>query len=141
MTNIVSHYELKELSYKDQVRFALFCAYQLKSRWINDYRCTYAIHLIELWLSDKITQKEIIGVDDIISTISYTPNSFAHQVIAYTLRTICFPDSSISYVQYVIMYTLQHGSDIDFAYEQRKYYNDLRYIDENFERIVLEGNV
>ena len=54
----ITETELKKLSHKDIVKFAVFCAYRVEERWNNTPECVEAIRMAELWLEDKATSKE-----------------------------------------------------------------------------------
>ena len=55
---IVSEKELKLLSHKDIVRFALFCAEQVKDNWKDIPECVRAIETVERWLEGKASAEE-----------------------------------------------------------------------------------
>ena len=49
---------LTKLPHNFQVRFALFCASQVRNGWKGIPECVEAIRMAELWLEDKATSKE-----------------------------------------------------------------------------------
>ena len=55
---IVSKEELLLLPHKDIVRFALFCAEQVRDGWENIPECVNAINIVERWLEGKATEEE-----------------------------------------------------------------------------------
>ena len=54
----VSKEELELLSHKDCVRFALFCAEQVKDGWKDISKCFVAIETAERWLEGKASAEE-----------------------------------------------------------------------------------
>jgi len=54
----VSKEELLLLPHKDIVRFALFCAEQVRDGWENIPECVNAINIVERWLEGKATEEE-----------------------------------------------------------------------------------
>ena len=50
--------DLSKLSHRFQVRFAIFCANQVKHLWAQDKRCVSAVETAERWLVGEATQEE-----------------------------------------------------------------------------------
>ena len=55
---LVRKKELLLLSQQDCVRFAIFCAEQVKEDWENIPECVNAINIVERWLEGKATEDE-----------------------------------------------------------------------------------
>jgi hypothetical protein len=138
--------QLSELSHKDQVRFALFCAYQVKNEWEKSLNCINAIKATELWLENKVTSSECHNA---ASTAFSNPNKnvYTAAYAAYAASADADADVAATYTGYVAS-TAAYAratqptypdNKIKIIQDQIDYYNELRYIDENFEKIVLEG--
>ena len=54
----MSQEDLSLLSHNFQVRFALFCAYQVKDKWDKIPECYKAIRVVSLWLEGKASSEE-----------------------------------------------------------------------------------
>ena len=54
----ISTFDLHILKHEFQVRFALFCAYQVKDRWDKTPSCIEAVKIVELWLEGKASDDE-----------------------------------------------------------------------------------
>ena len=142
--------ELNELSHKDQVRFALFCAYQVEYIWCNEPDFINAIKLAELWLENKATAEECKVackiINDIVTNKNYLDTTIAHGFLSadaavyavccslYSIGTFYNSSKAASNAGIFAGYVNK-----TFLQKQRNYYNELRDIDENFQRIVLEG--
>jgi hypothetical protein len=154
--NLITKEQLSELSHKDQVRFALFCAYQVKNEWEKEPTFIKAIELVEMWLENKATIKECYdfarNTNNIINNLLELKDQshFIEENFYYSLLVAdyaiyaagCEGNNSTwanparsahnsGYYAYIV--------DTTLVYAQITYYNELRYIDENFQRIVLEG--
>ena len=55
---IVTQKMLQKLNHKDQVRFALHCADQVKDKWKDIPEAVTAVAVTELWLEGKATSEE-----------------------------------------------------------------------------------
>jgi hypothetical protein len=130
---------LKGLSHKDQVRFALFCAYQIKSKWENIPSSVEAIRLTELWLEGKATVEECCFIAGVAGTDAFMFNAnIAASSAAYAVGSgapwanAC--DSAIS-ANYGIFL-----DSISIIKEQWKYFYELRDFDKIAEQILLNNN-
>jgi hypothetical protein len=135
--------QLSELSHKDQVRFALFCAYQVKNEWEKSLNCVNAIKTTELWLENKVTSSECRSA---ASAAFSNPDKdiYTAAYVAYAAATDADADVAATYTGYVastVAYArATYATDkIKIIQAQIEYYNELKYINENFEKIVLEG--
>ena len=138
--------QLSELSHKDQVRFALFCAYQVKNEWEKSLNCVNAIKITELWLENKVTSSECRSA---ASAAFSNPSKdiYTAAYAAYAASADADADVAAIYTGYAAstaLYTRAtyptYATDkIKIIQAQIEYYNELKYINENFEKIVLEG--
>lgn len=149
---------LKELSHKDQVRFALFCANQVQEHWCKEPICVKAIELVELWLEDKATTIECyehaMSMNNIINRLHDMRDKGCDTEERY-YRSLLVVDYAIygagsaangglwsnnaKIASNASYYAFTTTTDAALIHAQIAYYNELRYIDENFQRIVLEG--
>jgi len=67
----VSEEELKLLSHKDCVKFALFCAEQVKEGWRGISECFVAIETAERWLEGKATEEECRNATHVADAARY----------------------------------------------------------------------
>ena len=54
----ITESDLKLLSHRQQVQFAVFCAKQLEFIWKNEPACVAAVATAEAWLEGKATAEE-----------------------------------------------------------------------------------
>jgi hypothetical protein len=136
---VIKQDKLQELSHKDIVRFALFCAYQVKNKWgkITGKANYEVIKQVELWLEDKVTGDDCrqiatkLEADIIVQYVAWT-TSYNH-VAGYS--HVNAPAYYASRASVIAISNLLNDKVIN---EQVKYYNELRYVDDIFETIVLE---
>jgi hypothetical protein len=150
----INEEQLKQLSHKDCIRFALFCAYQGCNIWRQEPYFVKGIELVELWLEDKATSEQcrdaarntnvvINGLLDQQGNGVFISDSYLYPLISadYTIFTVAEQDGLFFRTAkncFNAAYYVSCGSKklID---AQIAYYNELRFMDDNFERIVLEG--
>jgi hypothetical protein len=137
--------ELSELSHKDQVRFALFCAYQFKDKWLSKDYCEKAINVVELWLEDKATEWDCVRAISDFWPRAHGANTCVLYAIATTHSNqytswVSTSDSASLASKFAIHLPLDLLTKKSIYQAQRDYYIELRYIDEIFEDVVLEGN-
>jgi hypothetical protein len=149
---------ISKLSHKDQVRFALFCANQTREFWYGSNVYETTCKLVELWLEGKATIKECINASNACygECNSYSNGNktltndfvYAGRAILYAAQSVNETHYTNTHVELVSTNTImafsfgfKHTADTYKAeQDQLNYYNELRYIDENFEKIVLKGN-
>jgi hypothetical protein len=145
---------LCELSHKDQIRFALFCANQTREFWYDSkiYENTYK--LIELWLEGKATVQECL---DAGNACYNECNLYGNRTLTgdfiYAGRALLYAAQAVEETYYIdthiklvssnavmaFSFGFKHTADTNKAeQDQLDYYNELRYINENFEKIVLK---
>jgi hypothetical protein len=134
MTTHIPSRLFSKLSHKDQVRFALFCDYQLKSKWSRSIKVKKAIKLVELWLEDKATTEDCQAFLDSERNMRQYP---------YSIPTIARYHVSAEYAagasDYVLAAFVYDYKQKDIMRAQREYLNELLYVDDIFEKIVLNG--
>ena len=127
---------IKGLSHKDQVRFALFCSYQVKYKWKDIPSCVEAIRVTELWLEGKATAQECHTVACIASTDSFRISvSGSAASAAYSVCSGA-PWASAHEVSINANYDLNLDR-ISIIKEQWKYFYELRDFDVIAEQILL----
>jgi hypothetical protein len=138
----IGHSLLKELSHKDIVRFALFCVNQVKHKWTarNYDENTKVIKAVELWLEDEVVLYDISlyaantdRIDSIVQYLAWTT------IIHNSKDKYDYINSPAYYASRVAEIVSLNLPDSVAYLEQINYYNELRYIDDILEKIVLEG--
>ena len=163
---IVSEKELKLLSHKDIVRFALFCAEQVKDNWKDIPECVRAIETVERWLEGKASAEECRNTAYAADAHAvYTASAAAHAAHA--------TDAAAYYATYVAT-RAAYSANAAYAYAaaaaaayaahtdacatsdaydyaaygnphlieaQREYYNELLHFDDIAEKLLLGGVV
>jgi hypothetical protein len=147
---------LCELSHKDQIRFALFCANQTREFWYgsNVYENTYK--LIELWLEGKATVQECLDAGNACyDECNLYGNKTLTNDFIYAGRALLYAAQAVHETYYIDTHIRLVSSNAIMAFtfgqnyyyadtnkveqDQLNYYNELRYMDENFEKIILKG--
>ena len=141
--------ELRLLSHNFQVRFALFCANQVKEHWETIPQCVEAIRITELWLENKATSEECRIAYRAVD-VTYTAANAAHAA-AYAVYTAANAVSNgaayATYTAAAAAAAAAHAAanavsnaDLDKARiikEQWDCYNQLLSFHEEFEKRVL----
>jgi len=146
---MLNSHEIKQLSHKDQVRFALFCANQVRSRWAYLRELVIAFEVIEEWLDNKVTYEQCQIV--IEQAIQFWNEGRADEVNQAPYHAInCVTSHEKSSAGYALFAASAATNSVDtrFSIEGRNviiqqqidYYTELRYIDDIFEKTVLSGN-
>ena len=134
MTIYVCSKLLSKLSHKDQVRFALFCDYQVKNEWEKSIKVKKAIELVELWLEDKATTEDcevFLGRERNMDQYPYSISTLT----SYHLSAE-YARGASDYVLAAFVYDYKRK---DIIKAQRKYLNELLYVDDILEKIILKG--
>jgi hypothetical protein len=129
---------LKGLSHKDQVRFALFCANQVKDKWKHIPSSVEAIRLTELWLEGKATTDDCwfiagvagsdafrLGANSAAASAAYTVDSIAPWANAHSAAISANYDISVDMAGII--------------QEQWGYFYELRDFDKIAEQILIGG--
>ena len=159
----VSEGELLLLSHQDCVRFALFCAEQVKEGWKGIPECVAAIETAERWLKGKATEEECWKAANAATTAAvraaratYAADAVAYAVV-HAARAVAYAayaaSHAVAYAAYAanvaaanavayatIAYTAAYGKPhlID---AQRNYYEELLYFDDIAEKLLLGETV
>jgi hypothetical protein len=121
----VTYEEREKLSHKDVIRFYLFSVNQYKRLWKNSPESVKAAELVQLWLDDKITSDYCL--------------SFAQRLVGEDVdNDVLDMLYSVTEPHYYPRMDLSYDNE-KMRVAQRRYYNELVYIDDIFEKLVLEG--
>jgi hypothetical protein len=138
----IGHLLLNELSHKDIVRFALFCVNQVEHKWTarNYDENTKVVKAVELWLKDEVVLYDISlyaantdRIDSIVQYLAWTT------IIHNSKDKYDYINSPAYYASRVAEIAILNLPDSVVYLEQIDYYNELRYIDDILEKIVLES--
>ena len=92
--------ELKLLSHRQQVQFAIFCAKQVEAKWKNEPACVAAIATTEAWLEGKATEEECRKAA--YNSYAISAASWAAYAVAYTSKAAVYASNAandaVSYV-------------------------------------------
>ena len=153
----VSKKELELLSHKDIVRFALFCAEQVKEGWKGIPECVVAIETVERWLKGKAAEEECVNA-------AYTASAAANA--AYAASAAAFADAYAYYATYTAAiaansaanaahatYAAVHAANAAYAAShayagkshlieaQWEYYLELLHFDDIAEKLLLGATI
>jgi hypothetical protein len=147
---MLTSHEIRQLSNKDQIRLALFCANQVRSNWGYLRQLVAAFETIELWLEDKATYEEC--QTNIMIAAQFWDQGRADEVNAapyHAINSVLTGENTTpDYVIFAATATVK-SADTRFSYEERNaivqqqidYYTQLRYVDEILEKIILKGDI
>jgi hypothetical protein len=80
---LVVQAELLLLTPQDCVRFALFCAEQVRDSWKDIPECVAAINMVERWLKGKAAEEECVNASSAAYDAAYAANAAAAYAAAY----------------------------------------------------------
>ena len=159
--------ELKLLSHNFQVRFALFCAYQVEDKWINTPEAVEATRITELWLDGKASNEECkvtakaaahaanaayaatYAAANAAYAAAYAANAAANAVYATNAANAVYAAASATNAANAVYAAAYAASNAAYAAayavkdrsriikDQWDYYNRLLSFHEEFERVVL----
>jgi len=143
---IVSNKELSLLSQQDCVRFALFCAEQVRDSWKGIPECFVAIETTERWLEGKATEEECWKAANAATTAAvraaratYAANA---AYAAYAAYAVAYAASAASSAAYDAVYAANAAYGNPHLIEaQWEYYEELLYFDDIAEKLLLGGVV
>ena len=75
----ITESDLKLLSHRQQVQFAVFCAKRVEFRWKNEPACVAAVAAAEAWLEGKATEEEC---EKAANAAAYAANAAAYATYA-----------------------------------------------------------
>ena len=136
--------ELLLLSHNFQVKFALFCAYQIEKQWKKAPQSAEAIRATELWLEGKASSEECCKAGRAASGAQSNNGGNANYAVAYTAFTTYVPhhQDSNTYTAANASHAAAYAIDVagvsaKIIGEQWDYYNQLLSFHEEFEKVVL----
>ena len=138
--------DLKLLSHKDIVRFALFCAEQVRDNWKNSKICVAGIEGVERWLEGKATAEEcrnasiaVASATRGITNAAYYANATADDAACGSVDYSATPSAvysawcaSACVTSYVVFYDQPQA-----VKEQWEYYEELLHFDDIAEKLLL----
>jgi len=127
--------ELELLSHRDMVRFALFCAEQVKEGWRDIPECVSAIETVKRWLEGKATALECSEAAYAASTTVYAGTS-----ATYNTYNTAQAAASDEYASYYACAAGGFSSQLVIK-EQWEYYEELLHFDDIAEKLLLGGVV
>jgi len=142
----VSDKELELLSHKDCVRFALFCAEQVKEGWKGIPECVVAIETVERWLKGKAAEEECVNAASAASAanaaadVAYTAASAAASAAADVAYTAAYAAVHAANAAYYAAYAAYAGKP-HLIEAQWNYYNELLYFDDIAEKLLLGATI
>ena len=140
----MSQEDLSLLSHNFQVRFALFCAYQVKDKWDKIPECYKAIRVVSLWLEGKASSEECSAAGRAASGAQSNNGGNANYAVAYTAYTtvVTRTNDSSTYIAANASYAAAYAVDVagvstKIIGEQWNFYNELLNFDKIAEKALL----
>ena len=136
----VSDKELELLPHKDMVRFALFCAEQVKDSWKDIPECVVAIETAERWLEGKASAEEC-------RVATHAAHATAAYAAAYATRTAYAAYATnaayaYAYAAHAAAYVAAYAAKKPHLIKaQRNRYNELLHFDDIAEKLLLGETV
>ena len=151
----VSEEELLLLSHKDCVRFALFCAEQVKEGWKGIPECFVAIETAERWLEGKASAEECRNATHVADAARYAAhyaNTTAYDAYyaAYAAAYAAYAASAASDAAAYAYAAARAAHYATATYAAKKshlieaqweYYLELLHFDDIAEKLLLGGVV
>jgi len=140
---LVRKKELLLLSQQDCVRFAIFCAEQVKEDWENIPECVNAINIVERWLEGKATEEECWkATEEECWKAAYA----ASHAAAYAANAATYPASaSAAYAASAAANAADYASasagNPHLIEAQWNYYEELLHFDDIAEKLLLGETV
>jgi len=157
---LVRKKELLLLSQQDCVRFAIFCAEQVKEDWENIPECVNAINIVERWLEGKATEDECkvaahaayaaadAAADayaaSAAANAAYAASAAADAAASYSAYAYAASSAYAAYAYYAAdAASTAYAADGNphFINAQWNYYNELLHFDDIAEKALLGGVV
>ena len=148
--------ELKLLSHKDCVRFAVFCAEQVKDGWKDIPECVVAVETTERWLEGKATKRECKVASDAAYAAYSAANATNAAYAAYTAAIAAYyaaaanaAYAAYAYAASATAYAAYANAAYAYAYAasangkphlieaQWNYYEELLHFDDIAEKLLL----
>ena len=118
----VSNKELSLLSQQDCVRFALFCAEQVRDSWKGIPECFVAIETTERWLEGKATEEECWKAANAATTAAVraarATNAASHaaratyaaDAVAYATYAVVHAARAVAYAAYAASHAVAYAA-------------------------------
>jgi hypothetical protein len=163
---LVSDKELLLLPHKDIVRFALFCAEQVRDSWKDIPECVAAIETVERWLKGKASAEECWKAANATNAAyaAYAANAAAANAAYYatsaaaTSAAYAYASAASAAAYYA---TSAAAANVAYAYAadaayvaayasagkphlieaQRNHYNELLHFDDIAEKLLLGESI
>ena len=138
---IVSKEELLLLPHKDIVRFALFCAEQVRDGWENIPECVNAINIVERWLEGKVTEEECWKAteEECWKATNATNAAYATYAATNAADAAAYAYAAARAAHYAnAAYAAKKSHLIEAQWE---YYLELLHFDDIAEKLLLGGVV
>ena len=120
------------LLHKDKVRFALFCAKQVKQTKLEAIEC---IRIVELWLDGKATMDECRAAATAAYYAVYAANVASHVSVYATAYTAAY---AVTDAHRSTAYATRYASNTKHeVIKQEEYLYELIHINEIVEQILL----
>jgi len=147
----VSKEELELLSHKDIVRFALFCAEQMRDKWENIPECVNAINIVERWLEGKATEEECWKATNATNAAYATyaatnaadAAAYAYSAYSAYVAYVAYASAYAAYAADAAVYVAAYASagKPHLIEAQWEYYNELLHFDDIAEKALLGETV
>ena len=124
----ISTFDLHILKHEFQVRFALFCTYQVKDRWDKTPSCIEAVKIVELWLEGKASSEECRAAG---LAADYAASGV---VVSFTAFAAANVSNAGAYIANAADYAASNLAEI---LEQWDFYNELLHFDAIVEKALL----
>lgn len=154
----ISQEDLSLLSHNFQVRFALFCAYQVKNKWDKIPECVKAIRVVSLWLEGKASSEECrsaaVDLDVLKFAADYNANCYGGYIAGYVAFAAADAVHAVINAGYAVAFTYGTAYSTDtiaadatrafstkILKDQWAFYNELLHFDEIVEKALLGEEV
>ena len=139
---IVSEKELLLLPHKDCVRFALFCAEQVKDSWKDIPECVRAIETTERWLEGKASAEEckVAAYAADAHAAAHATDDASHAAAYATYAAYAYAAYAAAAYSANAAHTAAYGNP-HLIEAQWEYYLELLHFDDIAEKALLGGVV
>ena len=145
----VSKEELELLSHKDCVRFALFCAEQVKDSWKDIPECVVAIETAERWLEGKASAEECkvaayaADAHAAAHAAAHATDDASHAAAYATYAAYAYAAYAAAAYAYAAYYATSAAAykKPHLIKAQRNRYNELLHFDDIAEKLLLGETV
>lgn len=147
MTKRISTKALSKLCHKDQVRFALFCADQVRHMYVHGPEAIRCREVLDNWLENKATLDECIDAVENLRLSSNDMDYFTPLPICTLIdaASISYREDDIDHINgYLAADVAEDAARLSkhptkTIKQQRQYFNELLNLDNILEDIILKG--